>query len=70
MNNIELKINILIESKTEKYKKQGCSHPESAAKFDVEGILNRYKNQTMHINQLLDEEIEDTRKAIKQLTEI
>lgn len=61
------KLITLFEVKTEKYKAQGDSHPEAAAKFDVEGFLNLLKNQMIHIDQLIDEEIEDTRKTIQQI---
>ena len=57
----------LLEFKTQKYKIQRDSHPEVAAKFDVDAFLNLFKNQMIHIDQLIDEEIEDTKKTIKKL---
>lgn len=56
-------VKTLLQIKTSNYRAAGDSHPEIAAQFAVEGILNMYKTQAQYIEQLLDEEIEDAMKA-------
>ena len=56
----------LLEIKTENYRALGEWKPEVAAQFAVEAILSMYRSQAQYINQLLDEEIEDSIKAGKQ----
>lgn len=62
---ISTKIQTLLQIKTENYRAAGDTHPDVAARFAVDGILNMYKTQAMYIEQLLDEEIEDAIKAGK-----
>jgi len=57
------KINTLLEIKTANYRATGDSHPEVAAQFAVEAIVRMVMGQPKHIQQLLDEEIEDALKA-------
>jgi len=57
------KIKTLLEIKTANYRATGDSHPEVAAQFAVEAIVRMVMGQPKHIQQLLDEEIEDALKA-------
>jgi len=57
------KIKTLMEIKTANYRATGDSHPEVAAQFAVEAIVRMVMGQPKHIQQLLDEEIEDAIKA-------
>ena len=57
------KIKTLMEIKTANYRAAGDSHPEVAAQFAVEAIVRMVMGQPKHIQQLLDEEIEDAIKA-------
>ena len=59
-------IQTLYQIKLENYRAAGEYKPEIAAQFAVEGIVAMYRNQPQHINQLLDEEIEDAQKTRKQ----
>ena len=56
-------IKTLTQIYLEKYQAANNMHPELAAKFVVERILNMYKDQPQWLEQLLDEEIEDAIRA-------
>jgi hypothetical protein len=62
-NTTAAKVKTLFNAIAANYRARGDSHPEVAAKFQVELVLQTAKSQPMYINQLLDEEIEDTLKA-------
>lgn len=59
------KVKTLLALKTANYRASGNAHPEVAAQYAVEGVLNMLKSQMNYIDQLLDEEIADTIKAGK-----
>ena len=61
---MENKIAALYEAQLAKYTKAGASNPQLAAQFAVADILNMYKTQMQYIDELLDQEIEDTLKAM------
>lgn len=58
----------LLALKTAKHKAAGVPHAEFAAQLDVESVLRLIAGQPAHAAQLLAEELEDTRKAIAQIT--
>jgi hypothetical protein len=64
-SNTTAKVKTLLAIKTANYRAAGESHPEVAAQNAVEGILNAFKSQMKYIDQLLNEEIEDSIKAGK-----
>ena len=57
------KIKTLLAVITANYRASGHWKPELAAQTIVEVILNQYKSQAAHLDQLLDEEIEDAQRA-------
>ena len=57
----------LFEIKAANYRASGDSRPEVAAQFAVEGIMAMYRTQPQHLEQLLNEEIEDAIKAGRRL---
>lgn len=67
MSALSKKIQTLFEVKLANYKKAGDPHPEVAAQFAVDGILQMYKGDK-YIEQLLGEEIEDAIRAGNQLS--
>jgi hypothetical protein len=62
-NTTAAKVKTLFSAIAANYRARGDSHPEMAAKFQVELVLQTAKSQPMYIDQILDEEIEDTLKA-------
>jgi hypothetical protein len=60
---IAQQVKTLTQLKLEKYQAAGNMHPELAARFAVEDILNMYKTQPEWLEQLLEEEIQDAIKA-------
>lgn len=61
-------IKTLFDIKVTNYRASGDSHPEAAAQFAVEGIMAMYRSQPEHLEQLLNEEIEDAIKAGRKLS--
>jgi hypothetical protein len=57
----------LVDIKAANYRASGDSYPEVAARFAVEGIVAMYRTQPQHLEQLLNEEIEDAIKAGQRL---
>lgn len=57
----------LFDIKAANYRASGDRHPEVAAQFAVEGIMAMYRSQPEHLEQLLNEEIEDAMKAGREL---
>ena len=57
------KVETLRQLKMEGYQSRCHANPAVAAGYAVENILDTYKSQHEHLSQLLDEEIEDARKA-------
>lgn len=57
----------LLEIKEENYRLSGDANPKVAAAYAVDGIMNMYRGQPQHLEQLLNEEIEDAMKAQNKL---
>jgi hypothetical protein len=64
-NTTAAKVKTLFNAIAANYRARGDSHPEVAAKFQVELALRVALSQPKFADQLLDEEIADTLKAGK-----
>ena len=63
----QAKIKTLYEAILANYRARGDSHPEVAAKFQLELALQLAYSQPKYTDMLLDEEIEDTSRAGRDL---